>query len=129
MAIKGGTRSDTGLKPHTWKSGPDPVEHKKYRVWIQQRNQAQYREEAWRLSFEQWKELWSDLWDLRGRERGTYCMSRRDWSLPWDVDNTQVITREEHAKLQGQAQRAGWCSIARKKIRARKALNDKQTNS
>jgi hypothetical protein len=110
-------------RPHVWKVGPDPVEHKKYLVWLQQRNQANYREEGWELDFELWKELWGDHWLLRGRQRGTWCMSRRDWSLPWTRENTVVITREEHARLQGQAVRNGWRSIAQKKNRIRRGLD------
>jgi hypothetical protein len=105
-----------------WITGPDPVEHQKYRVWIQQKNQAQFREEGWHISFEEWKLFWKDHWHLRGREKGCYCMSRKDWSTPWTVDNVAVVTREAHAKLQAQARNAGWCSIAHKKQKARKGL-------
>ena len=60
-----------GPRPNAWKSGPDPEEHKRYRVFIQQRNQAQWREEGWTISFEAWKDLWnqSGQWANRGRER------------------------------------------------------------
>jgi hypothetical protein len=95
------------------------VVHKKYRVFIQQRNQANYRGEGWHITFEAWCDLWSDLWDLRGRERDDYCMSRRDWSLPWTLDNAQVITRAEHVRQQGLARQQGWRSIARKRYLAR----------
>jgi hypothetical protein len=47
-------------------------------------------------------------------------MSRRDWSLPWTEDNAAVITREAHAKLQGDARAAGWLSIAQKRRRGRR---------
>jgi hypothetical protein len=97
------------------------VEHKKYRVFIQQRNQAQWRGEGWHISFEEWKQLWdeSGQWELRGRVKGTWCMSRRDWNEPWTVDNTQVITREEHARLQGDALASGWRSTAQQRKRDR----------
>lgn len=113
-----------GPRPNTWKSGPDLTEHKKYRVWIQQKNQAQYREEGWTIDFEAWKQLWdqSGQWENRGRERGCYCMTRLDWSLAWTVDNVVIVTREEHAKLQGQAVASGWRSLAQKKYRARNGL-------
>lgn len=111
-----------GPRPQVWRSGPDPVEHKKYQVFIQQKNQAQWREEGWTISFEEWKDLWhaSGQWLNRGRERGCWCMSRRDWSLPWTPDNVAVITREQHARLQGDARAAGWLSLAQKRRRGRK---------
>ena len=102
-------------RPHLWVTGPDPVLHKKYLVWLQQRNQALWREEGWHIDFETWCRLWGDLWHNRGRHRGDYCMTRLDWSLPWTVDNVHVVTRTEHAKKQGNARAAGWCSIARKR--------------
>ena len=111
-----------GIRPHTWKSGPDPLEHRKHRIWIQQKNQAQWREEGWSISFEEWKELWSELWHLRGRERGDYCMSRIDWSLPWTIDNVDIIPRSIHAKRQQAAKVMGWRSIAQKRYLSQKEL-------
>lgn len=110
-----------GVRPHIWKAGPDPVLHKKYLTWLQQRNQAQYREEGWTISFEEWVQVWdaSGQWLNRGRVKGTWCMTRRDWGLPWSLDNIEIVTREEHAKLQGQALAAGWRSVAQKRRRAK----------
>jgi hypothetical protein len=122
LSTKGIPRPHTcGPRPNSWKAGPDPVEHKRYQVWIQQKNQAQYRDEGWDISFAEWKQLWdqSGHWADRGRVKGTWCMTRRDWSLPWTVDNAMVITREEHARMQGQAIAAGWRSIAQKKRRTK----------
>ena len=109
-----------GPRPQMWVSGPDPEVHKRYRVWIQQRNQALWRDEGWHIDFDVWCGLWAQHWHQRGRQRGDYCMTRVDWSLPWTVENVQVITRSEHAKAQGHARAAGWCSIAQKRKRGRK---------
>jgi len=113
-----------GVRPQTWVTGPDPVEHKKYRVFVQQKNQAQWRDEGWTISFEDWKRLWreSGQWENRGRERGCYCMTRLDWSTSWTLDNVVIITREEHARLQGDAMASGWRSIAQKRFRVQKGL-------
>lgn len=111
-------------RPHIWKSGPDPVQHKKYLTWLQQRNQALFRDEGWNIDFADWCKLWADKWDLRGRTRGSYCMTRRDWSLPWTLDNVHVITRSEHAKAQGAAKAAGWCSIAQKRRKYRRGQQE-----
>ena len=111
-----------GPRPQVWVSGPDPEEHAKYRAWIQMKNQAQWRGEAWTISFEEYKQLWGEHWHNRGREKGCYCMTRQDWSLPWTVANTHIVTRQEHAKMQGDAVARGWRSVAQKKYRQRKGL-------
>lgn len=109
-----------GARPHLWRVGPDPVLHDKYRVWLQQRNQAQYRDEGWHIPFPAWVQLWDDKWELRGRTRGSYCMTRIDWTQSWTLDNVKITTREEHAKLQGDARAAGWCSTAQRRRRGRR---------
>lgn len=128
---KGRTISTKGIprphcrkpRPHLWITGPDPVLHKKYLTWLQQRNQALFRDEGWTIEFKDWLLLWQEHWHQRGRERGHYCMTRKDWSLPWTLDNVHVITRSEHAKTQGHARAAGWCSIAQKRKKARNDTN------
>jgi len=113
-------------RPQIWRTGPDPVRHQQFRVWGQQKNQAQWREEGWCIDFETWARMWNESgqWENRGRERGTYCMSRIDWSLPWTADNVAIITREQHAQLQGDARAAGWCSVAQKRARARRGQQE-----
>lgn len=113
-----------GVRPQTWVTGPDPEEHKRYRVFIQQKNQAQWRQEGWTIDFESWKQLWAESgqWENRGREKGCYCMTRRDWSTPWTLNNVQIVTREEHAKMQGDAVANGWRSIAQKRKRTQLGL-------
>jgi len=104
-----------GPRPHVWATGPDPELHVKWRIWGQQKNQAQWREEGWSIKFADWCQLWQEHWHERGRSADQYCMTRRDWSLPWTLDNVQVVPRREHARMQGNAVRDGWRSIARKR--------------
>ena len=117
-----------GPRPQSWVTGPDPVEHKKYRTFIQQRNQAQWREEEWTITFEQWKQLWdqSGQWDNRGRERSCYCMTRRDVLEPWTADNAVIITREQHSRKQSALTHAGYRSVAQIKRRKRLGLPDQK---
>jgi len=107
-------------RPHLWKTGPDPVLRHKYYVWLQQRNQALWRDEGWHLPFETWLDIWGTAWPLRGRTRGSMCMSRQDWSAPWTADNVIIVTRETHARAQGLAKAAGWCSVAQRRQRGRR---------
>lgn len=88
-------------RPHMWVTGPnDPVRRKQYLIWLQQRNQAQWRGEGWDEEFDLdvWLSLWGDKWNERGRERHQYCMTRQDHDLPWSAENCIVVTREEHFK-------------------------------
>ena len=99
-----------GPRPHVWVTGPDPEEHKRYRAFIQQKNQAQFREEGWDIPFEAWLEMWGDLWPLRGRTRDSYCMTRYDPFGPWDRENTMVIERREHSR-RTRRERANYTSL------------------
>ena len=92
---KGGPKPGT-VYPHLWASGPDPVRHKQHQVWVQQRNQAQWRGEEWDFAFEDWIILWGDLWQHRGRGSDQYCMTRVDKEAAWTKLNCIVITREQH---------------------------------
>jgi len=84
------------LHPHVWSSGPDPVLHAKYKVWGQQRNQAQFRGEGWDLDFFTWVAIWGDLYEHKGQKSDCLCMTRKDLGLPWTADNVKIITRKEH---------------------------------
>jgi len=88
----------TGPRPHVWKSGPDATAHESYRAWLQCRNQANYREEGWDLTFEQWLEHWAGLWHRRGRTSQELCITRLDCSRPWSDTNVIIITRRQHAQ-------------------------------
>lgn len=118
------TRSWGKQRPHLWVTGPDPVLHKKYLVWLQQRNQALFRGEGWSIDFEVWVEIWGDNWHRRGRERGTMCMTRLDWEQPWSPENVIIVPRSAHAKAQGHARAAGWCSPAQ--ARRRQQISTKE---
>ena len=93
---------------------------KKYYVFLQQRNQALFRGEGWTIDFDTWLEIWGEQWHLRGRERGSMCMTRLDWERPWTADNVHIITREAHARAQAQARAAGWRSQAQQIRRGRR---------
>ncbi len=105
--------------PDRWVTGPDPVRHQQYDVFLQQRNQAQWRGEAWCMEFDAWLDLWRPYWPLRGRTRGSYCMTRRDWSLPWTETNVEIITREQHAQHQRWRRESAQVSRARQNLKER----------
>lgn len=86
-----------GPRPHVWVTGPDPVLHAKYRAFIQHKNQSNFRNEPWTLTFEEYCELWTDdLWPLRGRRKEQLCLTRTDWTGPWSRENVEIIDRRTH---------------------------------
>ena len=89
-----------GPRPHVWVTGPDPLVHKKYRAFIQHRNQSNYRNEPWDLTFDEYCDIWGELWWQRGREKDCYCLTRQDYSGAWTRSNVEVITRKEHNQRQ-----------------------------
>lgn len=87
-------------RPHLWKSGPDPEQHRLYKAWLQQRNQARWRGETWHLTFKEWIEVWGDLIDQRGRTRDSYCLTRQNYDRDWTRDNVIVLPRRAHNNQQ-----------------------------
>lgn len=85
-----------GPRPRVWKSGPDPIRHEQYIAWARARAQANYRNERWELTFEDWVELWAGRWHQRGRIKDTVCLSRRSYDQAWSRENCEIITRREH---------------------------------
>ena len=88
-------------RPHVWKSGADEKRHSMYMPWLRARAQANYRNEDWQLTFDQFAELWDQHWHERGRGPDQYCMSRHDMSGPWSIDNAFIITIREHRGMWG----------------------------
>ena len=84
------------LRPHVWRSGPNEYKHSMYVPWMLSRAQANFRQEAWTLTFEEYFELWQDLWPKRGRKSEEYCMTRQDCELGWTKENSLIILRKDH---------------------------------
>jgi hypothetical protein len=101
MISSGAQMSKPGPRPHVWRSGPDPERHRRYRAWIQQKNQAQWRGEDWQLSFEDWLMLWGTDFDRRGRGSKNLCLTRWDLDAPWTKDNCILMERGYHMQRCG----------------------------
>lgn len=89
-----------GQKSHLWVTGPDPIIHGYFRVFLQHRNQANFRNEDYELSFEQWLSIWGDKIEQRGRKTGQYQMIRIDKDSAWTIDNIMIKekVKYEHHK-------------------------------
>lgn len=94
------------LRDYLWKSGPDPLVHRKYFPWHCARSQAHYRGEGYEITFSEFCELWTDdLWERRGRASDALAMVRIDPTSAWSVDNCEIITRKEQLGKDNRARR------------------------
>ena len=85
-----------GPRPLTWCTGPDPVRHAQFVAFGRARAQAQFRGEAWTLTFDEFVQVWGADWSRRGRASDDLCMTRVDPDTAWDLHNVELITRCEH---------------------------------
>ena len=88
----------SGLRPHTWLIGPDPIDHKLYTDCQRARAQARFRREEWTITEQEYIEMWrkDDRYLKKGRTRESLCLTMQNSSLGWHVDNVEFITRIEH---------------------------------
>lgn len=88
----------SGQYPRTWKSGPDPIDHKLYTDCQRARAQAWYRGEQWFITEEEYIRLWrtDDRYLRKGQTADSICMTKIDHDKPWTVDNVQFMERREH---------------------------------
>jgi len=65
-----------------------------------QRNSANQRGIEWGLSLAQWWDVWqtSGKWELRGRGKGHYCMSRINDENGYRVGNVSILRVEENGR-------------------------------
>ena len=77
-----------------------------FRAFVQCRNQAQWRGEAWELSWSEWVGAWHGLWHRRGRSADSLCITRKDCGLPWSAENVIIITRRQNGERKRGTQRS-----------------------
>lgn len=90
-------RSDQ--RPHLWKVQGE-IPHQQYIAWLRAKAQANYRDEVWLLTFEDYQRLWQGLWEFRGRGADNYVMMREDHQGAWVLGNVQVTRRYEYLRRQ-----------------------------
>ncbi len=81
-----------------WISGPEPLHHKMYVAFGYNRVSARLRGEVWRLTWEQWRDIWLPVWDQRGRSAECLCLCRKDIEGEWEISNVELLTRKEHGR-------------------------------
>jgi hypothetical protein len=72
------------------------------RAFINQKNNAKNRQIPWELTFWQWWTIWqeSGKWELRGRARDAYVMSRFRDAGSYAVGNIYIGTLSENSSIQ-----------------------------
>lgn len=84
----------------------DPFERERYYAFTKHRAQANFRNEPYELTHEDWCELWpQELFLQRGRGGLDLCLSRQCTACAWSKDNVRVVTRREHLKRNGEFRR------------------------
>jgi hypothetical protein len=91
----------TGQRPHCWKVQGD-IPHKQYLAFLQMRAQANYREEEFKLTFEDFQDLWKDHWDMKGRAIDQYCLTRINDRGAWERSNVECVVRIVHLRRKNQ---------------------------
>ena len=89
-------------RPHVWLCGPDEYRHQMYTPFLKAKAQANYRQEGWSMTFDDFFDLWNGKWERRGRKPDDLCLTRIDVEKPWTRDNVYIIERLEHLKMQNQ---------------------------
>jgi hypothetical protein len=86
--------------PTNWLSGPDPLMHDMYYAWAKHRSQANYRKEAYDLTWDDWQTIWANPVDFqnRGRKPEDLTLTRIDDDGAWTADNVEIMTRLEQLR-------------------------------
>ena len=93
ILVKREKGNNSYMGPHaTYSTKHEKQQHLDY---ARMKAQAKFRNEPFLITFEEFKALWADKWDQRGRKSYDYCLSRENPNLPWDNTNTILITRKE----------------------------------
>ena len=81
-----------------YKLYPDAFDRARNKQWHRQKAQANFRNEPWELTFEDFKKIWTETtWPRRGRAPDCLCMTRYpDLEGAWSIDNVVLIDRTNH---------------------------------
>jgi hypothetical protein len=66
---------------------------KKYK---QQAANARHRNIEFKLSYDEWLEIWGDKIDYRGKGKGKYCMARKGDQGAYEIGNVEIMLFEQN---------------------------------
>jgi len=72
------------------------IEEQRRLTFQRWRAQCKLRGETVELTLDEWNTVWGDLWFQRGRAIDDYCITRKDWSKPWNKHNVEILQRKDH---------------------------------
>ena len=78
---------------------PTQLESRQRLHFSRHRSQAKHRGELYELTFEQYATVWGTDFERKGRNSHCLCLTRRNTTQPWCVDNVQIMLRSEHLTL------------------------------
>lgn len=69
--------------------------------YFEHRQNAKRRGIPFELTFNEWLQIWQDSgkWDMRGKGKGSYVMSRIGDAGPYSVKNVYINSQEDNASL------------------------------
>lgn len=84
------------VNPANW-TGDRLINRDKYYAYLKHKAQANYRGEAYFLTWEDWQQIWpNDLWLKRGRKIDDLCLTRPTFAGPWSMQTVEVTSRRQH---------------------------------
>ena len=82
-------------KPRKYQDLPDTQWSRRY---SRAQSQAQFRGEGWAFTPLAWYTMWTNSGMTPGRSDSYGCMTRKDKSQPWSMDNCQIVPRRTHMR-------------------------------
>ena len=76
------------------------VEARNREIWAfqSQKANAKTRGIEWKLTFDEWLNMWFDSgkWKERGQGSNQYCMARKGDTGPYSLDNVEIMTNKKN---------------------------------
>ena len=69
-------------------------------AWNRMRAQAKFRGETWDLSWEDFMAIWDTKWHLRGTNKESMVLTKRNQEGDWTKDNVEICPRLEQWRRQ-----------------------------
>jgi len=69
-------------------------------AWSRMKAQAKFRGETWALTWEEFLAIWDTKWHLRGTNKESYVLTKRDQDGIWTNDNVEICSRLEQWRRQ-----------------------------
>ena len=89
-----------GIKPNPdYYTEEGIIERDIHYAYLKHKAQARFRNEAYSLTPEQWKAIWTvDVWMQRGRGKDCLCLFQTTPGEGWHLNNVTIGTRMEYLK-------------------------------